>query len=622
MNLATLGEESVRCYGDYVALAFDDRELTNRDQQRAANRLANALRRLGIGSGDRVVVMLPNSPEVLRAGLDCDPREGGIAMTLDRRDFLKLGGLALVAGAVSPPAVSAQGPRRGGTLSLRLWDPPHFDIHAAGGISYKTHAILSFTHSRLLKHKAGPGVQPGTFPLEGDLAESWTQPNETTYVFKLRRGVRWHARPPVNGRELTAEDVRYSIDRFLKNSGNANAYMLKSLDRVDVVDAQTIKFTLKEPFAWFLDILANPHAVAIVARECVDKFGDLKKPESVVGTGPWMLDSYRPNVGTTLVRNPQYFVPGLPYIDRVEIAVDEDNASRMAAFLAGKYDLGWEFPGTINRTDWVQIQDSLKQKRPNLRTAEFPANVMSHISMRADQKPFGDVRVRQAMSLAIDRQGILDAVAEGVGVYNPPVPAALREWALPIDQLGDGAKYYKHDPAEAKRLLAAAGYPSGFPGGICFTTYGSTILVDAMQLVLKQLKDVGIDARLDQKEYGAYIATCFYGKFDSMAFGPQTPYLEPDNFLFGQYYPGELKNQSHINDPVVADLLVRQRRTFDLAKRREVIHEIQRHLARQQYYVQLASGVYIAVWEGALKNYGPNLGYDYGGRLMAAWLDR
>ena len=133
----------------------------------------------------------------------------------------------------------------------------------------------------------------------------------------------------------------------------------------------------------------------------------------------------------TLVRNPNYFVPGLPYIDRVEMSVDEDNASRMAAFLAGKYDLGWEFPGTINRTDWVQIKDTLKQKRPNLKTLEFPSNVMSHISMRTDQKPFSDVRVRQAISLAIDRQGIIDATAEGVGVFNPPVPAGAEGMVAP-----------------------------------------------------------------------------------------------------------------------------------------------------------------------------------------------
>jgi peptide/nickel transport system substrate-binding protein len=543
-------------------------------------------------------------------------------MQLSRRHLLTLGGATLAASTFTPSRGRAQTPKQGGTLSLRLWDPPHFDPHAAGGLSYKLHIALTFSHSRLIKHRAGPGIQPGTFPFEGDLAESWTQPNETTYVFKLRRGVRWHPKPPVNGRELTAEDVRYTVERFMTTKGNANAFMLKPLERVEVVDRHTVKFTLKEPFAWFLDTLASPMALAIVAKECVDKFGDLKKWESVVGTGPWMLESHRPNQALTWVRNPHYFVPGLPHIDRIEATVDEDNASRMAAFLAGKYDLGWENPGTINRTDWVQIRDRVKQTRPGIQSAEFPSNVMSHVMLRTDQKPSSDARVRQAMSLAVDRQAIIDSVYEGVGVMNPPVPAALREWSIPMSQLGEGARYYKRDVAEAKRLLAAAGHPNGFPGSICFTTYGGNIVPDMAQLIVKDLKDVGIEAKLDQKEYGAYISTCFYGNFPSMGFGPQTPFLEPDTFLYGQYYPGEPRNQSHVNDPVAADLLVRQRRTFDPAKRREVIHEIQRHLAKQQYYVQMPSAVYVAVWEGALKNYGPNLGYDYGGRLVAAWLDR
>jgi peptide/nickel transport system substrate-binding protein len=541
-------------------------------------------------------------------------------MNLSRRDLLRLGGAALAGASLAPSVVGAQTPKRGGTLAIRTYDPPHFDPFQT--ISYKTHIALSFTHSRLLKHKAGPSVVPGTFPIEGDLAESWTQPNETTYVFKLRKGVKWHNKPPVNGREVTADDVVFSVNHFLTVKGNANAYMLKAVDKVEAPDKYTVKFTLKEPFVWFLDMLSNPHAVAIVAKEVLDKHGDFKKSETVIGTGPWMLDSYRPNVGLTYVRNPAYFMAGLPYIDRVEATVDEDNASRMAAFLSGKYDLGWEFPGTVARVDWVQIKGTLAQRRPNLKTAEFPSPVMNHISMRTDQKPFSDVRVRRAMSLAIDRKGIIDSAYEGVGVMNPPVAAALKEWSIPFDKLGEGAKYYKYDPAEAKRLLAAAGYPNGFPGTMCFTTYGTPVLVDIMQMVQKDLKAVGIDVKIDQKEYGAYIATCFYGKFDSMTFGPQTGFLEPDNFLFGQYYPEELKNQSHINDPVVADMLVRQRRTLDPIKRREVIYDIQRHLALQQYYVQMPSAVYVAVWEGALKNYGPNMGYDYGGRLQAAWLDR
>jgi peptide/nickel transport system substrate-binding protein len=541
-------------------------------------------------------------------------------LPLSRRDLLKLGGaaagVALAPGLSATPA-RAQAPKRGGTLNVRLWDPPHFDPHLT--VSYKTHIAYTFTHSRLVKHKAGPGVQPGTFPIEGDLAESWTQPNENTYVFKLRRGVRWHNKPPVNGRELTSDDVVYTLERFRTVKGNANAYMLAALDKVEAPDKYTVKFTLKEPYAWFLDILANPMAVCIVAKECVEKMGgDLKKPEATVGTGPWMLDSYRPNVGMTLVRNPTYFVPGLPNIERIEALVDEDKASRIAAFLTGKYDLGTEFPGTIDWTDW----DVVKKGRRDLKTQLYPSNVMSHIYVRNDKPPFSDVRVRRAMSLAINRQAITDATYEGNGAFNPPVPAALKEWSIPIDQLGEGARYYKPDLAAARKLMAEAGHPNGFPATMDFTTYGSTVLVDQAQLILKDLKSIGIEVKLNTKEYGAYIATTFYGKYDSMAFGPQTPFLEPDNFLYGQYYPGEIKNHGHINDPVVADMLIRQRRTPDPAKRREQIFEIQRYLAKQQYYVQIGSQIYNAVWNQALKNYGPNLGYDYGGRLMAAWLDR
>ena len=541
-------------------------------------------------------------------------------MDWTRREALALGGLGLGAAALTPLRASAQTPRRGGTLTIRGWDPPLFDPMLT--TAYRVHVPLSLTHSRLVRHRAGPSVAPGTFTIEGDLAESWIQVNETTYVFKLRRGVRWHPRPPVNGRELTSADVKFTIERFLSLKGNPSAYMLRAIDRVETPDAYTVRFVLKEPNAWFLEMLASPMSVAVVAREAVEKFGDLKKAESVVGTGPWMLESHRPNIGLTFVRHPHYFGAGLPYIDRIEMLIDEDNASRISAFLAGKYDLGWDLTGAVGRTDWLQIKDTLKQRRPGLRTAEYVSNVETHISMRTDLKPFNDVRVRQAVSLAIDRQGIVDATFEGVGTLNAAIPAAFRDWSVPVPELGEGARYFKHDPAEARRLLAAAGYPNGFPASLCFTTYGSTVFVDTAQLILKSLKDVGIQARLDQKEYGAFIASCYFGKFDSMTYGPQTPFVDPDNYIYGPHYPDELKNQSHVNDPVVTDLLVRQRRTVDPARRREILAELQRYLARQQYYVQLASAVTVAVWDGALKNYGPNHGYDYGGRLVAAWLDR
>ena len=146
-----------------------------------------------------------------------------------RRDFLKLGATAVAAGGVvavtdlaAPRPAIAQTPKRGGVLRLaHQLDPVGLDPHQT--ISFATMIPLSFIYSRLMKVKAGPMVKPGTYPVEPDLTESWTQPSDTTYVFKLRKGVRWHPKPPVNGRELTAEDIKYTYERFLTIKGNGNS---------------------------------------------------------------------------------------------------------------------------------------------------------------------------------------------------------------------------------------------------------------------------------------------------------------------------------------------------------------------------------------------------------------
>src|SRR5262245_19967528 len=523
---------------------------------------------------------------------------------LSRRDVLRLTAVGGAVAMTTPSLALAQTPKRGGVLTVRVWDPPHFDPYLI--VAFKTQIVYSFTHSRLLKHKAGPGVQPGSFTLEGDLAESWSQPDDATYVFKLRKGVRWHPKPPVNGRELTADDVVWSLERFRTVKGNPQSYLLGMVDRIEAVDRYTVKVTLTEPYAWFPDILANPMTGAIVARECVEKFGDLKKWEATVGTGPWMLESYRPNTGMTLLRHPSYFVPGLPYADRVELLVDEDHAARTTAFLGGKYDIGPEFMGVINRSDWSQLKAALDRQRPGLKTVDFPSNVRIGITMRCDRPPFSDVRVRRTVSMALNRRDLIEAVADGSGVLNPPgLPVALREWALPIDQLGDSAAVYKYDPAGSRRLLAEAGYPRGFQTVVDFHSFGDTTLVDGVQLAIKYLKDVGIDARLNQKEYGTYVATSVLGKYEGMIYGPSTPFLDPDSYLSTAFLPESPRNISKVNDQALTDLILRQRRVRDVAKRRELIHDIQRYLGKQVYRAEAYSIVALAVWDPALKNYGP-----------------
>src|SRR5215813_7482262 len=181
---------------------------------------------------------------------------------LSRRDVLKAGlaaGVTLSAWPVHGPALlwgeEAGSPKRGGIVRVRGRDPVHFDPHLTRNA--RTHSALSFVYSKLLRHKVGADVPPGAFIVEPDLAERWEAPDDTTYIFHLRQGVRWHNKPPVNGRELVAEDVKFTFDRFLTVDGNPERQLLESVDRIEVVDRYTVKFLLNEPFVWLLDILAN-----------------------------------------------------------------------------------------------------------------------------------------------------------------------------------------------------------------------------------------------------------------------------------------------------------------------------------------------------------------------------
>src|SRR5262249_606024 len=185
--------------------------------------------------------------------------------------------------------------------------------------------MLSFVYSTLLRHKVGAGTSPGTFTVEPHLAERWETPDDTTYIFHLRQGVHWHNKPPLNGRDLVPDDAKFTFHRFLTETGNPERQLLEAVDRVEVVDRYTVKFLLNEPFVWLLDVLANAMCMWIIAPEVVEKCGDLKKVESAIGTGPFLLEHYEPNVKTIFKRNPDYFLRDQPHVDRADRLVIADD---------------------------------------------------------------------------------------------------------------------------------------------------------------------------------------------------------------------------------------------------------------------------------------------------------
>ena len=294
-----------------------------------------------------------------------------------------------------------------------------------------------------------------------------------------------------------AEDVKFTLDRFRSEQGNPSRYFLDSVDRVEVVDHYTVKLVLHEPFVWLLDILASATSMWIIAPEVVQQYGDLKKVETAIGTGPFILERYEPNVKTVFRRNPDYFRPGLPYVDGVEWLVVEDESTGLAMYRTGQLDAGPGLQWDVRQADL----DTLKQSHPNLRFQDMLANNATTIWMRTDKSPFTDVRVRRAISHAIDRQGLIEAVWMR-GELSPAVPRGLAEWSLPIDQLGEGVKYYRYNPQEARRLLAEAGYAKGFKTVLNATGGYGRDLLDAAQLVQRYLKEVGIEVELKIQEMG------------------------------------------------------------------------------------------------------------------------
>ena len=267
-----------------------------------------------------------------------------------------------------------------------------------------------------------------------------------------------------------------------------------------------------------------------------------------------------------------------------------------------------------------------RQRKPGLQTAEYTWLTAGATGFKLSTPPFNDLRVRRALSRASNIAEVFESLAFSQGHWapNPAVPAGFGEWSIPIDQLNpEGRRLYEHSTADAKRLLAEAGLPSGFKTTVeaAATVYGPDY-DDFVQITLKNWKAAGIDAELKLKEYGAFITSTIFGKFDGMFLGLRGAWADPEAYFYRWFMPGQPLNVWGVNDPKLTDMIRLQRRTFDVARRKQVVFDIQRYLADQALFGVDGSIKILSAWDAHIKNYMPNNGFDYGGRLMAAWIDR
>ena len=260
--------------------------------------------------------------------------------------------------------------------------------------------------------------------VECELCESWTMEGDRTFVFKLRRGVRWQQIPPVDGRELTAEDILFSYRRQAQ-SGWPNAPLIQGIESMEAVDPYTLRISLTAPDADFLLALADGHT-KIVAREAVELNGDLREGPTI-GSGPWMLTGTQRGNLHTFERHPGYFEKGLPYADQVVINIIEDAKTRSAAFAVDLLDVI-----DVDPLDW----ERLLQRRPQapfLLTMDTGTGL--EVGLKASAPPFDDVTVRRAAFQAMDPWLAIKDIWSGQRFVSLGAPAPGPGWLLPETEL-------------------------------------------------------------------------------------------------------------------------------------------------------------------------------------------
>jgi peptide/nickel transport system substrate-binding protein len=496
----------------------------------------------------------------------------------------------------TPPPGSSDA-RPGGILkSLLDEDPATLDpITPSGGVGNQ---IAAFAYSRLVRFRPNQSTFPdGT--LEGDLAADWEQPDESTLLLRLRDGVTFDQRPPTSGRTLTADDVVASWQAML-DRGTYRSDLAHAADPGAPIVSFTaggdrmLRLTLAAPDAQLLPTLASRFGLWVLPREAFD--GGFSPQQEMRGTGPWLLEQRRPSVGFSFRRNPDYYgMPETPLLDGVELPIIAETAQAEAQFRAKNIHGGPALGGgAVSAANMLAVHRDLPGTRIDLGPPLVLGQTIA-IGWR-EGSPFRDPRVRQAASMLIDRDAIIDTFnnlpafrAAGIDMHST--------WTTPLSSgfgpywldprggaFGPNARFFQHDLAEARRLLAAAGHPAGFETPFTFiggANWGRDWQSRA-EALMAMLERGGIRCKANVVDYNAVFIPQYLrsgGDFDGLAMQRTGSRGDPGQFWSIFFSSSGASSQVGTQFPELDALILAQRRELDPARRITLHHDIQRRFA-------------------------------------------
>jgi peptide/nickel transport system substrate-binding protein len=466
--------------------------------------------------------------------------------------------------------VPAQQPKTGGVLTIHpLSAPPSLSPHEESTIA--TVQPASACYSNLVYFDPAK-KQESVDTIVPELAEKWSwQDGHRNLVFLLRKGVKWH-----DGKPFTAHDVKYTFDAVrgapdaaAKLRVNPRKLWYENVEHIEVADPHTVIFRLKRPQPSLLLMLASGYSPVYPAHV---PLADLKT--RCVGTGPYKLKEHRPGEFIEFVRNPDYFIKGRPYLDGIRWVIIKDRSTQIAALQAGQLDVGGSGWNRANA-------ETAKKGKPELVVLESDSNVNVNVLVNFQKPPLTDARVRRAVNLALDRKAFKEGPMLGAATFGGamlPRPAGV--WGLPTEEIaklpgmGDPVK----QKAEARKLLADAGFGPGNPLKLTVSTRALAIYVDPASWMVDQLRQIGIDAVLEQIETGVWHPKMTRLEFQVALNLTGIGIDDPDANFFENFKCGSQRNFSGYCSEAIDRLMVEQSQTVDRAARLKLVNEIDRRL--------------------------------------------
>ncbi|MFC1920359.1 ABC transporter substrate-binding protein [Chloroflexota bacterium] len=390
-------------------------------------------------------------------------------------------------------------------------------------------------------------VWPNPDVMKGLLAESFEIVDANTIEFKIRKGVHFHNKAPVNGREVTAEDVVYSIMRVAESPVsyyNRSHPIGRTLESITAPDKYTVVAKSMPGMLYHLYYAYFTLGTVIVPHEVIDTYGDMQDWRNIVGTGPFMMTDFVADSILKYERNPDYYGKDplhpdntLPYVDSLETLIIPDVSTVKAAFRTGKIDI-------LDEQE-LEVKEILAKEHSEILWDKYlPGG--AGVSMRNTIPPYDDIRVRRALGMAVDRQAIADLYYKGDAIVHymtcSPVPELLKYYT-PLDELSESAKeLYSYDPEKAKDLLEEAGYPDGFKTNIIT----SSANVDLISIIIEYWKAINVEVEIKVKEAAEMRNMTRSDEYDAMIWTGRSAH-RPE--AFSMVKSGQSANHSYVDDP-------------------------------------------------------------------------